>query len=107
MVTARHLEDPARKVSPKVVWSTLGSLLAGLAIAVLGALTTPEGQEMLGRLPDVVSWLLLLCVPTLITFLAGYVKRDPLRDDGAVLQMRESQARRAADLERGPNSSRF
>ena len=63
---------PKTPVSPKVVAQAAASLLAGVLVAVLTALLTPQGQDYLGRLPDVVGFLLIAAFPTVISAVAGY-----------------------------------
>ncbi len=74
-----HRADPAHEISPKVNAAAVGSLLAGVALAVLTALLTPEGAAILGGLPGWASFLVLAAVPAVVSWLTGYAVRDPLR----------------------------
>ncbi|WP_385618495.1 holin [Streptomyces sp. P8-A8] len=68
----------AAPIEAKVKASTAGAFLAGLAVAVLNAVTADSG--LLGPLP---SWLqapLLAFVPAALTWLAGYQARHTIRD---------------------------
>lgn len=70
--------DP-KAVSPKVTAGALGSLAAGVVLALLLALTTPEGLTLLGGLPPAVTFLVISALPPVVTFLAAYAKGDPAR----------------------------
>lgn len=67
-------------ISPKVILSTVGSLLAGVLLAVL--LAVQDGSIDLAGLPTWLSALITIALPTIVTFVTGYAKRDPLRDVG-------------------------
>ena len=71
------------KISPKVILSTVGSLLAGIVLAVL--LAVQDGSLDLAGLPPWLSALITIVLPPVVSFVGGYVKRDPLRDAGAAV----------------------
>lgn len=77
---SRHRATP---ISPKTWYSGLGGLGAGVVLAVLAYITTPDGSNaVLGGLPPSVSTLVLVALPPIVAFMAAYAKRDPLRDLG-------------------------
>jgi hypothetical protein len=59
-------------VEVKVVTSTLGSFGASVAIAILNA--TAGDSELLGHLPPWLQFVIITFVPSIVTFLGGYVK---------------------------------
>ena len=71
-------KDPAG-VSPKVTASTLGSLAASVALALVILLTTPDGAALLGGLPAWATVLIITAAPPVVAFLSGYAKTDPAR----------------------------
>lgn len=76
----------APTVSPKATYAALFSLLAGIGLALITALATPEGVSILGGLGDTASFFILAALPPIAAFLGAYVKRDPLRDAGLAAQ---------------------
>ena len=71
----------ASAVSPKVWLSTIGSLIAGIVLAILMAIQ--DGSLDLAGLPTWLSAVITVILPPVIAFISGYVKSDPLRDAGA------------------------
>jgi len=69
--------DPATTVSPKVIASTLGSLIASAVVGII--LAIQASPQVLGGLPPVALFLIVALLPTAVTFLSGYVKSDPAR----------------------------
>lgn len=74
---------PETKVSPKVALAALLGFLAPALLATIAYLTGPEGQTLFTSLPPVLVVFLLAVLTSLATFLGGYLKRDPLREEGA------------------------
>jgi hypothetical protein len=69
-------------VEAKVRAASAGSVLAGIAIAVLNAITTDS--SLLGPLPAWLQAPILAVVPFAVTFLAGYqAPHNPRPDQGA------------------------
>ncbi|MER6103630.1 holin [Streptomyces sp. NPDC001832] len=67
----------AAPVEAKVKASTAGAFLAGLAVAVLNAVTADS--SLLGPLPSWAQAPLLAVVPAVLTWLAGYQARHTPR----------------------------
>lgn len=63
---------PSAPVETKVTAASLGSLGAGIALAVLMAVMTPDGQAYLAGMPPVVVYLLVAALPPIMSFLAGF-----------------------------------
>lgn len=84
---------PPSKVSAKVWASTLGTLAVSLALAILTALVNDPAtlQQVLDAVPAWLRFLLVAALPTLVTFLAGYAKRDRTRELGQAVQDHLSQ----------------
>lgn len=57
-------------VEAKVKWSALGSLLAGLVLALLNAVVADS--SILGGLPAWAQFVVVTGAPVLVTFLSGY-----------------------------------
>lgn len=76
-MTLPTLPDPKTTVSPKVWASTIGSFLASALVGLILAFTA--SPDVMGGLPPVVVLLITALVPTVVTFLSGYVKADPTR----------------------------
>lgn len=68
---------PTTPVSPKVTASTAVTLLASLALAILNGVAADS--SILGGLPSQLQFILLLVIPPLATFAAGWATRDPRR----------------------------
>jgi hypothetical protein len=70
---------PPAAVEAKVIASTAASLVIAAVVAVLNAVQTDH--TLLGGLPVLVQTVLLVLVPPLLTFAAGYqaphTRRDP------------------------------
>jgi hypothetical protein len=63
-------------IHPKVIAATLGALVPSLALAILTwAQSNPD--VLTDHVPKVWAGLLVLLIPTLITFVAGYAKVGP------------------------------
>jgi hypothetical protein len=60
----------ARSVETKVKASTYGALAASFGIALLNALA--GDSELLGGLPPWLQFVLLLVIPSAVTWLAGF-----------------------------------
>jgi hypothetical protein len=75
-------------VSAKVWASTIGTLAVSLVLAVLTALVNDPDtlQRVLDAVPDWLRFILVAALPTLVTFLAGYAKRDRTRELGQAVQ---------------------
>jgi len=73
---------PKTKPSPKVV---MAAVLAFVAPAVIAALTYIQdaGVEIIGISNPILGTLVTGLIVSALTFLAGYVKRDPIRESGA------------------------
>lgn len=56
--------------SPKVIVTTIVSGLIGVLIAVLNAVSA--NSDLLGSLPPMVQGLILVLIPPVVTWLAGY-----------------------------------
>lgn len=67
-------------ISPKVILSTVGSLAAGIVLAIL--LAVQDGSIALAGLPTWASAIITVILPPVITAITGYAKSDPLRDVG-------------------------
>jgi hypothetical protein len=83
------LVDPApkTKVSPKVVFAAVAAFAAPTVLIVLG-----EGKGLFAGWPVIAQIAVLSILTSVATAIAGYVKRDPLREAGA-----RGTARRYAD----------
>lgn len=83
---------PPSTVSPKVWASTVGTLVASLAMALLAALidNPAELAAMLDAVPSWARFLIVASLPTLLSFAAGYVKRDTTRELGVAVRDRLS-----------------
>ncbi|WP_326764342.1 holin [Streptomyces sp. NBC_01591] len=68
----------AAPVETKVKAASAGAFLAGLAVAVLNAITADS--SLLGPLPSWGQAPLLALVPAALTWLAGYQARHTVRD---------------------------
>lgn len=79
---------PDSKVSAKVWASTLATLAMSLVLAVVTALINDPAtlQQVLDAVPSWARFIILAALPTLVTFLAGYVKRDRTRELGQAVQ---------------------
>jgi hypothetical protein len=79
---------PDSKVSAKVWASTLATLAVSLVLAVVTALINDPAtlQQVLDAVPSWARFVILATLPTLVTFLAGYVKRDRTRELGQAVQ---------------------
>lgn len=75
---------PASKVSPKVWASTLAALALSLVVAILTAVVNDPAAlaAALDALPAWLRFIVVAALPTLVTFLAGYAKRDTTRELG-------------------------
>lgn len=93
-------EPPTSPTSPKVWAATLATLGMSLVVAVLTAVASdPETlASILDAVPAWLRFIIVAALPTLVTFLAGYVKRDRTRELG-------QQALNSLDArEVGPNA---
>lgn len=79
---------PDSKVSAKVWASTLATFAVSLVLAVVTALINDPAtlQQVLDAVPSWARFLILATLPTLVTFLAGYAKRDRTRELGQAVQ---------------------
>lgn len=59
-------------IHPKVAAATAGAFLPSLALAIIT--WAQDNPQILGGLPQWLQGLLILIIPTLATFVAGYVK---------------------------------
>lgn len=77
-------DPPTSPTSPKVLAATIGTLLASLVLAVLTSLVNdPQAlQAVQDALPAWLRFVIVAALPTLVTFVAGYVKRDRTREIG-------------------------
>lgn len=77
-------EPPTSPTSPKVWAATLATLGMSLVVAVLTAVASdPETlASILDAVPGWLRFIIVAALPTLVTFLAGYVKRDRTRELG-------------------------
>lgn len=87
-VSVVPVTPPPSKVSAKVWASTIGAFIASLALAVLTALLNDPAslQQFLDAVPAWLRFIIVAALPTAITFVAGYVKRDTTREVGAMVQ---------------------
>jgi hypothetical protein len=87
------LVDPApkTKVSPKVVFAAVAAFAAPTVLIVLDYLLG-EGKGLFAGWPVIAQIAVLSILTSVATAIAGYVKRDPLREAGA-----RGTARRYAD----------
>ena len=92
-------EPPTSPTSPKVWAATLATLAVSLIVAVLTAVVNDPAtlQSILEAVPAWLRFIIVAALPTLVTFLAGYVKRDRTREIG-------QQALNALDSEEQPNA---
>lgn len=81
---------PPSPISPKVIASTIATLAVSLLVAILTQVANDPAAlaRILDAVPDWARFIIVACLPTLVTFLAGYVKRDPTREVGTVVQDR-------------------
>jgi hypothetical protein len=66
-------------IETKVTWSTIATLAASIAVVLLNAYAADSSL-----IPGVPAWLqgvLILIVPTLVTFLSGYTAPHTARPD--------------------------
>jgi hypothetical protein len=79
---------PPSSISPKVIASTLATLALSLVVAVLTAVANDPTAlaRVLDAVPDWARFIIVAVLPTLVTFLAGYAKRDSTREVGAMVQ---------------------
>jgi hypothetical protein len=79
---------PPSKVSAKVWASTLATLAVSLLVAILTAVVNDPAtlQQVLNAVPSWLRFILVAALPTLVTFLAGYVKRDTTRELGQAVE---------------------
>lgn len=77
-------DPPTSPTSPKVWASTLATLGLSLVVAVLTAVVGDPAtlQQVLDAVPPLLRFIIVAALPTLVTFLAGYVKRDRTREIG-------------------------
>lgn len=85
MTTSHRATAAERTVSPKVVASTIGAVVAPIALAavatIVGAIV---GQpELLEGAPPLLRLVILATLSAVGSAVAGYRSRDPLRDLGA------------------------
>lgn len=72
--------------SPKAVAATAVSTLLGIVLAVLNAVNSPEGAQLLGSLPATVQALILVAIPPLVIGVSTYaaaVGRVALKQPGS------------------------
>ena len=69
----RHNGNP---VSPKVASASVAAAVATVLMYILDTIT------FINEMPEVVKGALLVLVTSGLTFLAGYMRRDPLRRTG-------------------------
>jgi len=79
---------PDSKISPKVIAATLASLAVSCLLAVLTAVVNDPATlaQVLDVVPSWARFLIVAILPTLVTFLAGYAKRDKTRELGVAVQ---------------------
>lgn len=79
---------PPSTISPKVIASTAATLALSLLVAILTAVVNDPATlaTALNAVPDWLRFILVAALPTLVTFLAGYAKRDGTRELGTVVQ---------------------
>jgi hypothetical protein len=79
---------PDSKVSAKVWASTLATLALSLVLAIVTALVNDPAtlQQVLDAVPSWARFIIMAALPTLVTFLAGYAKRDRTRELGQAVQ---------------------
>lgn len=77
-------EPPTSPTSPKVWAATLATLGMSLVLAILTAVMSDPAtlQQVLDAVPAWLRFIIVAALPTLVTFLAGYVKRDRTRELG-------------------------
>jgi hypothetical protein len=71
--------DPA-KVSPKVVASAVAGFVAPAILLGLLFLQTDDGQVYFGGLPKILVVIIGGLLASAVTFVSGYIKRDPARN---------------------------
>jgi len=79
---------PPSTISPKVIASTLATLAVSVLVAVLTQVANDPATlaRILDAVPDWARFIIVAALPTVVTFLAGYVKRDSTREVGAMVQ---------------------
>lgn len=77
-------EPPTSPTSPKVWAATLATLVLSMVVAILTAVVSDPATlaSVLGAVPAWLRFIIVAALPTLVTFLAGYVKRDRTRELG-------------------------
>lgn len=81
--TTRAAITAAKTISPKVIVSTAASFVASVLLGVV--LAVQAHPEVTHGLPAWAVFVLAAALPPIATFLGGYVKRDPLREQGGVV----------------------
>lgn len=78
---AKHSAPPVAtaKVERKVWAASAATLATSLGIAVLN--DVQDRPELLGPLPPLLQTLLIVCAPTLVTFLSGYAAKHTPRPE--------------------------
>jgi hypothetical protein len=84
---------PPSTISPKVIASTVATLVVSVIVAIITALVNDPATlaAVLDAVPPWLRFIVVAALTTLATFLAGYVKRDPTREVGTVVQDRLSE----------------
>jgi hypothetical protein len=72
-----HRASTAWKIEAKVIASTTATFAVSLVLAVLNAVQ--GNHDLLGSMPTALQTVILLIVPTAITFLGGYLARHTPR----------------------------
>jgi len=75
-------QSPDTSVSPKVVVSTILAFIAPALIAALSYIAD-NGVSVIGIDNPILGTLVIGLISSAVTFLGGYLKRDPLREEGA------------------------
>jgi hypothetical protein len=73
---------PKTPVSPKVVISTVLAFVAPALVAALSYIAD-NGVSIIGIENPILGTLVIALISSAVTFLGGYLKRDPIRESGA------------------------
>lgn len=74
---------PKTPPSPKVIAAAVAGFVAPAILLGLIFLQTDEGQEYFGGLPKILIVIIGGLLASAVTYVSGYVKRDPIREAGA------------------------
>jgi hypothetical protein len=75
--TPAHRAATAWRIELKVIASTAATFAVSIVLAVLNAVE--NNHDLLGSTPSVLQTILIIIVPTIATFLSGYMARHTSR----------------------------